>query len=530
MNDRFYDNVIFHRIINNFVIQGGDPIGTGSGGSTKGDFDDQYHVDLQHNRTGVLSMAKASDDTNDSQFFIVDGPQRHLDFNHSVFGQLIEGEHNRAAINDTYSRQTRPDPQVVMRSVSIFDDTENGLLMLRSPEGASGSANVTVTVRDQQGHSDVQTFAVTVMPDTSNGGPFLEDIPRFTTTANNPFQFQLSTVDVESDPVRYSGMAVGGEPFALDVNPTNGVVTVVPPPDFIGQLFALIRAEAQETSHTLDRYDEQLVTIDVVSQIETGPRIIASTVQNRQALLPGVLNLELQFSEPLDLSVLDPSEVQLIGQRHGSFIPTFFAYEQINNVLIIRYADLPVDEFQFRLMSGLNAAVGKSGAFLDGEASLMTVPTGDGIAGGDFVLSFTTDRVDLDRSGTLDIGDVDVLCSLIRTGIQNPAFDFDSNGRVDRQDMAKYLDLAFSTGFGDSNLDGVFDSRDLVLAFQLGEYDDGQAGNSTWTEGDWNCDGDFGTADLVQAFQTGDYQAFAKHFDLLRQKRVGGRGFASIPN
>ena len=82
-NDGYYDGVVFHRILNNFVIQGGDgQFGNGTGGSDLGDFDDQFHVDLQHNRTGLISMAKTTDDTNDSQFFITEGPQRHLDFNH----------------------------------------------------------------------------------------------------------------------------------------------------------------------------------------------------------------------------------------------------------------------------------------------------------------------------------------------------------------------------------------------------------------------------------------------------------------
>ncbi|MFP6703302.1 MAG: peptidylprolyl isomerase, partial [Planctomycetaceae bacterium] len=95
-----FTDTIFHRVVDNFVIQGGDPTGTGGGGSTLGDFDDQFHVDLQHNRTGLLSMAKTTDDTNDSQFFITEGPTRHLDFNHSIFGLLTEGEGVRAAISD----------------------------------------------------------------------------------------------------------------------------------------------------------------------------------------------------------------------------------------------------------------------------------------------------------------------------------------------------------------------------------------------------------------------------------------------
>ena len=77
VNSGFYDmtgtnNITFHRVINDFVLQAGDPTGTGSGGSQLGDFDDQFHVDLQHNRSGLLSMAKGSDDSNDSQFFVTE--------------------------------------------------------------------------------------------------------------------------------------------------------------------------------------------------------------------------------------------------------------------------------------------------------------------------------------------------------------------------------------------------------------------------------------------------------------------------
>ncbi len=85
VNNGFYDQtasnkIIFHRVIDNFVLQAGDPTGTGSGGSTLGNFNDQFNTNLLHNRTGILSYAKSSDDTNDSQFFITEGVQQHLDF------------------------------------------------------------------------------------------------------------------------------------------------------------------------------------------------------------------------------------------------------------------------------------------------------------------------------------------------------------------------------------------------------------------------------------------------------------------
>ena len=84
----YYDGLTFHRIIDNFMAQGGDPSGTGSGGpgyQFEDEFSDQSHV------VGALSMANAGPNTNGSQFFIVYEPQPHLNGRHTVFGQVIEG-------------------------------------------------------------------------------------------------------------------------------------------------------------------------------------------------------------------------------------------------------------------------------------------------------------------------------------------------------------------------------------------------------------------------------------------------------
>ena len=91
-NEGFYNGVIFHRVISNFVIQGGDPTGTGRGGPGYS-FEDE--VDPKKNplkhETGVLSMANAGPNTNGSQFFITHSPQPHLDGKHTVFGKVISG-------------------------------------------------------------------------------------------------------------------------------------------------------------------------------------------------------------------------------------------------------------------------------------------------------------------------------------------------------------------------------------------------------------------------------------------------------
>ncbi|HET6369612.1 MAG TPA: peptidylprolyl isomerase [Nitrospiria bacterium] len=117
----FYDGLIFHRVIPKFMIQGGDPLGNGTGGPGY-KFEDEFSPDLKFDRPGRLAMANAGPNTNGSQFFITEGPTEWLNNHHTIFGQVVEGQdvaHKIAGVPRNEQMGDRPLTPVVIKKLTI---------------------------------------------------------------------------------------------------------------------------------------------------------------------------------------------------------------------------------------------------------------------------------------------------------------------------------------------------------------------------------------------------------------------------
>ena len=117
-NDALYSGTIFHRVIKDFMIQGGDPLGTGTGGPGY-KFEDEVKGGPSFDKPGLLAMANSGPNTNGSQFFITEVPTTWLTGKHTIFGEVVEGFDVVQKIAQSKTRNDRPDPEVTLEKVEI---------------------------------------------------------------------------------------------------------------------------------------------------------------------------------------------------------------------------------------------------------------------------------------------------------------------------------------------------------------------------------------------------------------------------
>ena len=176
----YTSNTIFHRVVTNFVIQGGDPNTNGMGGPVFR-YDDELNPQAIFSGNGQLALANNGKDTDGSQFFVTFGPQRALDFGYTLFGQLERGFSVLTnIINTPVDTNSRPLANVIITQASFVPDTADTVLTLAGTNLTGVSGTISVIADDGAGGRATNSFTATTVADANNDQPFL-----YPTTATN---------------------------------------------------------------------------------------------------------------------------------------------------------------------------------------------------------------------------------------------------------------------------------------------------------------------------------------------------------
>lgn len=284
VNQKFYDGLTFHRMIKDFMIQGGDPKGDGTGGPGF-KFADEFSPMAIFSGYGQLAMANSGKDTNGSQFFITTSTTRYLDFNHTIWGQLVKGFDVLAALNSASA-------PVTMSSVKIVPNSTESVLYLKL--SGTSATQVSVTAKDPAGASDTKTFNVTPVDDKTlnppiNDPPILGPVYNITSYTNKPINIQLSSFDYENDEVTY-GAAFGINPAPGTFSITNGLVSITPTTGYKGTYIFRVgvrQTNAFNRGSTSDPWDIQDINIRIDDPFQTTSKSV--TVVEGQKLANTVL-------------------------------------------------------------------------------------------------------------------------------------------------------------------------------------------------------------------------------------------------
>lgn len=221
----YYDDVTFHRVVSNFMIQGGDPAGTGSG-SSPFTYSNEFRPELIFTGRGQLAMANAGYQqaynsgnssylsghytaTNGSQFFVTLGQPRYLDFKHTIFGQLVRGYSTFDEIaavkvkaqkdTDPNSEVSKPVTAVKMTSHEVTASKTDAILLLSAT--TTGTATITVTAKNPNGGTATKQYTVTSVVDDTNDPPMLMPIDPVVAPLGYLPNFRIQAFDLEHDAI-----------------------------------------------------------------------------------------------------------------------------------------------------------------------------------------------------------------------------------------------------------------------------------------------------------------------------------------
>lgn len=289
----FYTDRNFHRIAsgftgpNDFIVQGGSVNGQGGGEVNQPGFPfpDEFVQQLAFTGTGQLAMANAGDDTNSSQFFVTTGSPRFLDFQHTIFGQLVSGQDTLTKMTQVVRSGvdgTTPTSPILISSATVLPANPNGVIHINTTGATAGeTSTVTVTATETaSGTTATQSFTVNVTPSDPNLNqrPFLLPVENQVTSVGQTSVFKITGQDANpTDVLTYTvqgGLNRTTNTFTAVQNATatvdtNGIVRVVPTPGFTGTIDLLVGVRDQvDRSNTGNlesplNYDTQTLTLTV---------------------------------------------------------------------------------------------------------------------------------------------------------------------------------------------------------------------------------------------------------------------------
>lgn len=280
----YYDGLTFHRVISNFMIQGGDPLGTGGGGPSFR-FDDEFHPDAIFSGRGQLAMANSGRDTNGSQFFVTVVSPRFLDFNHTILGQLIRGFDVLDTIKEvpTFSEapmKDRPQTPVVIERAGLVPNLTDAVITLKAANTAGSTAVITVIATDDSGRETRRDLQVETVADETDDPPILGLVQDRTVAVNGQLDVTLSAVDLEGDEFSFAA-AFLSSPSNASGSIDGDTMSIIPDPGFSGAIEVLVgvaQVGATVRGSSTDVFDKQTFVIAVGDEpISAEPMVVAAS-------------------------------------------------------------------------------------------------------------------------------------------------------------------------------------------------------------------------------------------------------------